>query len=186
MTASALMAAARARGIILIPHRDQLRCLGPVRAMTPNLLESLRAHRIEILAELLGPDSFKPGLASLDPKDGPRTRPGSGRAGSRGFVLPNPVDDADKVWQAKFIYWPEEMKELWHERAAILEFDAGLPRAEAERRAFRIVADGVKAFPERILILRDGIECRFTIRNDFVYVAMLYNGHIELILPFVV
>lgn len=30
-------------------------------------------------------------------------------------------------------------REAWSERAGILEFDAGLPRAEAERRAFAIV-----------------------------------------------
>ena len=30
-------------------------------------------------------------------------------------------------------------REAWSERAAILEFEAGLPRAEAERRAMAIV-----------------------------------------------
>ena len=31
--------------------------------------------------------------------------------------------------------WPEVWQERFEERAAIMEFDAGLPRAEAERRA---------------------------------------------------
>lgn len=31
--------------------------------------------------------------------------------------------------------WPEEWREVFEERAAIMEFDAGLPRPEAESRA---------------------------------------------------
>lgn len=42
--------------------------------------------------------------------------------------LPENVDD-----------WPEEVRSAYEERAAILEFDAGLPRAIAERKA-RILA----------------------------------------------
>ena len=35
--------------------------------------------------------------------------------------------------------WPEDLRDLWDERAAILEYDAGLPRPIAERQAFQIV-----------------------------------------------
>ena len=31
--------------------------------------------------------------------------------------------------------WPEEAHEIWEERAAIIEFDGGLPREAAERLA---------------------------------------------------
>lgn len=31
--------------------------------------------------------------------------------------------------------WTKDQWELWEERAAIMEFDAGLPRAEAEQKA---------------------------------------------------
>jgi hypothetical protein len=35
--------------------------------------------------------------------------------------------------------WPDEAKEAFEERAAILEFDAGLPRPLANRRAEAMV-----------------------------------------------
>ena len=35
--------------------------------------------------------------------------------------------------------WPEEWLESYMERAAIMEFDGGLPRAEAEHRAEELV-----------------------------------------------
>jgi hypothetical protein len=35
--------------------------------------------------------------------------------------------------------WPEDLRDLWDERAAILEYDAGEPRPVAERRAYEIV-----------------------------------------------
>lgn len=34
---------------------------------------------------------------------------------------------------------PPELRDEWAERAAILEYDAKLPRAEAERRAYEMV-----------------------------------------------
>lgn len=35
--------------------------------------------------------------------------------------------------------WPEPWKHLYEERAAIIEHDAGLPKADAERQAEAIV-----------------------------------------------
>ena len=32
--------------------------------------------------------------------------------------------------------WPEDLRDLWEERAAILEYDAHLPRIIAEQRAY--------------------------------------------------
>ncbi len=34
---------------------------------------------------------------------------------------------------------PADLRELWEERAAIMEYDGGLPRAAAERQALRCV-----------------------------------------------
>ncbi|MCA9691085.1 MAG: hypothetical protein R3A51_14610 [Nannocystaceae bacterium] len=39
--------------------------------------------------------------------------------------------------------WPEALRDAWEERAAILEFDAGLPRARAEREARRMVLEAL-------------------------------------------
>lgn len=41
--------------------------------------------------------------------------------------------------------WPEDLRDLWEERSAILEYDAGLPRPIAERRAYQIVSDANEA-----------------------------------------
>ena len=35
--------------------------------------------------------------------------------------------------------WPAEAREEFEERAAIMEYDGGLPRQEAERKAYRLV-----------------------------------------------
>ncbi|MBN1320527.1 MAG: hypothetical protein JXA87_06780 [Thermoleophilia bacterium] len=36
---------------------------------------------------------------------------------------------------AKVADWPEEWREIWEERSAIMEYDGGLPRPEAKRQA---------------------------------------------------
>jgi hypothetical protein len=42
------------------------------------------------------------------------------------------------VMPAEVAGWPEERQEIWEERAAILEVDAGLSRTEAEREALAL------------------------------------------------
>jgi DNA primase len=44
--------------------------------------------------------------------------------------------DAEPKWWRELAHWPEEHRELWEERAAILEVEAGLPRDDAEQQAF--------------------------------------------------
>ena len=39
--------------------------------------------------------------------------------------------------------WPDDWREAWEERAAIMEFDGGLPRALAELEAWRLLRDRV-------------------------------------------
>ena len=40
--------------------------------------------------------------------------------------------------------WPEEWQEAYIERAAIMEYDGGLPREEAERRAEQLVREAYR------------------------------------------
>jgi DNA primase len=42
-------------------------------------------------------------------------------------------------WWREMARWPEAERERWAERAAILEFEAGCPRDEAERSAFTLI-----------------------------------------------
>ena len=49
-------------------------------------------------------------------------------------------------------YSNEDLYELWEERAAILEFDGGLSREDAEYRAGVEIASWVKVVPERIMV----------------------------------
>ena len=37
--------------------------------------------------------------------------------------------------------WPDALRAEFEERAAIIEFDGGEPRAAAERRAYRLIRD---------------------------------------------
>lgn len=41
--------------------------------------------------------------------------------------------------------WPENLRDDWEERSAILEYDEGLPRPIAERRAYQIIRDANEA-----------------------------------------
>jgi hypothetical protein len=43
-------------------------------------------------------------------------------------------------WWRELACWPGERQELWAERAAILEIEAGLPRDDAEQQAFEAIA----------------------------------------------
>ncbi len=50
-----------------------------------------------------------------------------------------------ELQQQAIARWPEDLRDLWEERAAILEYDHGLPRLVAERRAYQIVRDANEA-----------------------------------------
>jgi hypothetical protein len=45
------------------------------------------------------------------------------------------------TWQEQIAKWPEEWRDRWDERAAIMEFEGDLPREEAERLAFELQRD---------------------------------------------
>jgi hypothetical protein len=44
-------------------------------------------------------------------------------------------------WQEQLAGWPQEWRDLWDERAAIMEVEGGLSRDEAERHAFERLRD---------------------------------------------
>jgi len=59
----------------------------------------------------------------------------------------------------KIAFWPKKYQELWLERAALMEFDAGYSRPEAERQAeadVRRQASGGKIAPAEGLPLQFG------------------------------
>ena len=63
MTAAALVAELRARGVSLEPEGDRLR-VRPTRLVRPEELAALRQHKAEVLALLVHPSS----TVTLDPK----------------------------------------------------------------------------------------------------------------------
>ena len=50
-----------------------------------------------------------------------------------------------ELLKAHVARWPENLRDDWEERAAILEYDSGLLRPIAERRAYQIVRDANEA-----------------------------------------
>jgi hypothetical protein len=46
---------------------------------------------------------------------------------------------AGLMWRTELAHWPPDWREAWEERAAIMEYDANLPRDEAEKLAFEDV-----------------------------------------------
>ena len=67
------------------------------------------------------------------------------------------TDDVRSVpheWRAILAKFPEEVREAWEERAAIIEYDGREPRPTAERRAFECI---VEQFEEAASILRAAV-----------------------------
>jgi hypothetical protein len=57
-----------------------------------------------------------------------------------GGARPLPAD-----WRALLDLLPEDLREFYEERAALIEYDGGEKRATAERRAFECVMDQPEA-----------------------------------------
>ena len=71
------------------------------------------------------------------------------------FVVRIQTEDIAVVpqdWRAVLARFPEEIREAWEERAAIIEYDGREPRPTAERRAFECV---VGQFEEATIILSE-------------------------------
>ena len=65
------------------------------------------------------------------------SRPSTGGGAEGGSASQGRVE----LWRYEDAEWDRDRREDFEERAAIMEFDCGLPRAEAERRAFLIVGN---------------------------------------------
>jgi hypothetical protein len=55
---------------------------------------------------------------------------------------PEPLP-ATRNWQEQLAAWPEEWRDLWEERASIMEYDGNLARDDAERQAFELLRDAI-------------------------------------------
>ena len=79
-------------------------------------------------------------LTKLTQSNRPRLE--EGFVGSVGRPAGDVADQGDRPnrndsdWQAEVSAWSEGAREFWEERAAILEFEAGMSRADAEWLAF--------------------------------------------------
>ncbi len=50
-------------------------------------------------------------------------------------------------WRVMLAELPDHLREVWEERAAIIQYDGGEPRATAERRAFDCVVQDFDDIP---------------------------------------
>lgn len=79
----------------------------------------------------------------------PTEPPFVGFVGSSSVVFPVFEGGAVGDLPAHVGDWPEEWRESYIERAGIMEYDGGLPRAEAERRAEALVREAYRRAQER-------------------------------------
>jgi hypothetical protein len=50
---------------------------------------------------------------------------------------------ATRNWQEQLARWSQEWRDLWEERASIMEFEGNLTREDAERQAFELLQDAL-------------------------------------------
>lgn len=112
----------------------------PVAAMTPELAAAVRACKPELLALLAGAgegwsaaELLVLAFASLSPADVPQVAAAKAAfAGLGGLTLVGLEPRASVQSPADL---PEDWRELYEERAAVMEFDGNLPRERAEALA---------------------------------------------------
>jgi len=125
---SALVERCRLAGIRLRVEGTDLCCDAPKGALTSELLTALKANKPAILAALAPPD-----LPGVSPDFAARLSPDD-LAGREVGDIPLAFEEAAIAREA------EDLRESFEERAGILEYDAGLPRSQAEIEAARITA----------------------------------------------
>ena len=100
-----------------------------------------------ILAELQGLGlkvELAPGglrLSGLDRLNKSQAEKALNLAQSRKVEIINALT-AENTIREEMTIWPPDLKELFEERAAIMEYDGGLKRKEAERQAMACLAEG--------------------------------------------
>ena len=122
MTPAALIASLRAAGVDMVPAGDNLRLQAPGGTLTPDLLAAVEQHKPALLQLLVANDSG-PGMASAPPH--PQCPAAGGPA---------------QHFMATVNAWPPDTRELWSERAAIMQYDGGLSRDAAELAAFNLIS----------------------------------------------
>jgi hypothetical protein len=112
-----------------------LRLLNPARAVQP--------------AESTPPTST-PGSHCQRENDLPALEIGEALGQQEVEPLPKPVRPCDEKgaslpvtlnWQQQLAGWPQEWRDLWDERASIMEYEGYLARDDAERHAFELLRD---------------------------------------------
>ena len=123
--AAALLTRVQGLGIVLWRQGDQLRYRGSQGDLTPDLIGELRRHKAELLQM----------IAAGEPCSAQRDAPAPDRSASVKLFMP--------VVET----WPPDTRDLWEERAAVLEFDWGMSRDEAELEAFNRITAGSSPEP---------------------------------------
>jgi TubC N-terminal docking domain len=132
MTTHDLLARCHEAGIVLALDGGNLCVDAPRGALDDAILSELRAHKSDILAALAHPNL--PGLS-------PEFRAGLSAEGLDDIATGAlPLGTVQAFEQAAIAREAEDLREFFEERAVILEFDAGLPRPDAELEAARITA----------------------------------------------
>jgi hypothetical protein len=120
MSATAILADLAQRGVHLHPDGDRLHVDAPRGVLTPALLETLRAHKPELLAELESRAVTLQNSAGVTARTVPLKT-------CAPVTRVTPKNDDAEI--------PAYDAEALEERAAILHFEAGFSRAEADARA---------------------------------------------------
>lgn len=134
-TAALILELERAGIALALGREGKLKLSGPESRLTPELLSGVRAQKAELLKVL---------------------RTGGGGQSSapshhhRGDSQPSPAraeDRAVKLYLKRVEEWPPAARAEWEERAAIMEYDGGLPREQAELVACARIILALDLFP---------------------------------------
>jgi hypothetical protein len=74
MTPAELVADLNSKGIFLVANGDKLKCKGKQSVLTPELLETLREHKADLMALLSGMCFCKPPMPRADVESNPCQR----------------------------------------------------------------------------------------------------------------
>jgi len=118
----------------------KLRYEAPAGRLTPELRAALSAHKAGILAALAAEgvaEDLRLNLPGISPELAARLSPEDLADIAAGDI---PLGTVQAFEQAATAREAEDLKEFFEERAGILDFDACLPKPEAELEAGRITA----------------------------------------------
>jgi hypothetical protein len=132
MTTHDLLARCHEAGIVLALEGGNLCVDAPRGALDDAILSELRAHKPDILTALAHPN-----VSGVSPEFEARLSVEDLEDIAAGDI---PLGTVQAFEQTAIAREAEDLEEFFEERSAILEFDAGLPRPDAELEAARITA----------------------------------------------